>query len=59
MAQRSYHPLAKLAFAAAALLTLLTLTIHGHRMAGSVTGPNGPASIHTHAETFQFSNSQR
>jgi hypothetical protein len=47
MAQRTYHPLAKVAFAAAALLTLLTLTIHGHRPPGSITGPSAPSTAHT------------
>ena len=47
MAQRSYHPLAKVAFAAAAFLTLLTLTIHGHRAAGSITGSSAPTPSHT------------
>ena len=55
MAQRSYHPLAKLAFAAAAVLTLLTLTIHGHH----TTRPDGSAKPPPQPETFEFSASQQ
>jgi len=51
MAQRTYHPLAKLAFAAAAVLTLLTLTLHGRRPAVS----NDPTRLPSHTETFEFS----
>lgn len=55
MAPRTYHPLAKLAFAAAALLTLLTLTMHGRHS----TGPNGPVKAPAPRETFGFSASQQ
>lgn len=55
MAQRSYHPLAKLAFAAAAFLTLLTLTLHGRHTAG----PNEPTKASPQPETFEFSASQQ
>jgi hypothetical protein len=55
MAPRTYHPLAKLAFAVAALLTLLTLTMHGRHAAG----PNGPTKAPTPLETFEFSASQQ
>jgi len=55
MAQRSYHPLAKLAFAAVAFLTLLTLTMHGRR----TTGHNGPTKAAPQSETFEFSVSQQ
>ncbi|HSI11849.1 MAG TPA: hypothetical protein VK961_07385 [Chthoniobacter sp.] len=55
MAPRSYHPLAKAAFAAAALLTLLTLTLHGRHAAG----PHGPTKAPTPSETFEFSASQQ
>lgn len=54
MAQGTYHPLAKLAFAATALLTLLTLTLHGHHTAGPGTKPNPPAGNHLHVEPFEF-----
>ena len=59
MAQRTYHPLAKVAFAAAALLTLLTLTIHGRRAAGNVTGPGTQPGTRLHTETFQFPTPQQ
>ncbi len=55
MAPRSYHPLAKLAFAAAAFLTLLTLTLHGRHVAG----PHGPTKAPNPPETFGFSASQQ
>lgn len=57
MAQRTYHPLAKVAFAAAAFLTLLTLTIHGRRAAGSITGPSAPAPSQT--QSLPSSSSQQ
>lgn len=55
MAPRTYHPLAKLAFAATALLTLLTLTMHGRHTAGG----NGPNKASAPPETFEFSASQQ
>ena len=55
MAQRTYHPLAKLAFAAVAVLTLLTLTIHGRRSATSSDASRSPG----HTENFQFSTPQQ
>jgi len=57
MAQRSYHPLAKVAFAAAAFLTLLTLTIHGRRAAGNILGPSAPAP--SPAQSLRSSQSQQ
>lgn len=56
MAQRSYHPLAKIAFAAVALLTLLTLTLHGHGHHSSTDThkPSNPAKTYLRTETFEF-----
>jgi hypothetical protein len=54
MAQRSYHPLAKVAFAAAAILTLLTLTMHGRRAVGNLNSSGTQPETHLRTETFQF-----
>lgn len=55
MAPRTYHPLAKLAFAAAALLTLLTLTMHDRHTSGG----NRPNRVPAPPHAFDFSVSQQ